>query len=63
MSLDDVERILNVAMVMPGNFLSSRNLEFIDTEPGPFGVTSPALDLIKTARVVDWFHLRERGLY
>ena len=56
LSLDDVEGILNVAVVMPGNFLSSGDLEFIDAEARPFSMTSPSLDFIEIARVLDWFH-------
>jgi hypothetical protein len=37
-SLDDVERILDIAVAMPRHLLSRRDLEFADAEAGPLGM-------------------------
>ena len=55
-SLNDVERILNMGMVMPRHLLGRRDLEFGNAEAGPLGMMSPALDYIELAGVLDWFH-------
>ena len=57
LSLDDVERILDIAVVMPGYCLRRRNLEFVDAEAGPFGMAGTALDFVMLAGVFDWFHV------
>jgi hypothetical protein len=55
MPLDDVERILDVAVAMPRHLLRRRNPEFTNAEAGPLGITSPALHLIKMARIINRF--------
>ena len=55
MSSDDIERILNIAVEMPGDLLSWGDLEFIDAEARPFSVPNASLDFIKLARIFDWF--------
>jgi len=57
-SLDHVERILNIRVVMPRYRLIRRDLEFRDSKARPLGMISPALDYIQMACVLNWFHER-----
>src|SRR5262249_51124705 len=56
LSRDDVERILNMAVAVPGHLLCRRELEFGDAEARSLGMVRPALDGIEMARVLDRFH-------
>jgi hypothetical protein len=55
--LENVERILDVAVVVPGYLLRRRNLEFVDAKAGPLGVMNSALDFIEAACVRNRLHL------
>src|SRR5437016_6456290 len=56
LSLQDVERVLDVVVVVPGHFLLRRDLNLVDPEAGAFGVRGPPLDLVELARVLHRFH-------
>src|SRR2546423_7098294 len=56
LSLQDVERVLDVVVVMPGHFLLRRDLNLVDPEAGALGVRGPPLDLVEMARVLNRFH-------
>ena len=56
LSYEDVECILDVAVIMPRHLLRRRDLELADAEAGPFGMISASLDFIEMARVFDRFH-------
>jgi hypothetical protein len=60
LALDNIERILDMAVRMPGHLLSWRDLEFADAESGPFGVVGPALNFVEMAGVLEWFHVLPR---
>src|SRR5713101_2284116 len=55
-SLEDVERVLDIVVVVPGHFLARRNLNLVDPEAGAFGMRGPPLDLVETARILHRFH-------
>ena len=55
-SLDDVERILNIAVEMPRHLLRRRDLKLADAETRPLCMTNATLYLIKMARIFDWLH-------
>ena len=55
-SREDVERILDMAVVMPGHLLRRCELEFGDAEARPLGMLRPALDGVEMAGVLEWFH-------
>jgi hypothetical protein len=55
-SRKDVERILDMTVVMPGHLLRRRELELGDAEAGPLGMVRPALDGLEMASVLKWFH-------
>src|SRR5256885_10563538 len=56
LSLQDVERVLDVVVVVPGHFLLRRDLNLVDPEAGAFGVRGPPLDLVEMARLLHPFH-------
>src|ERR1041384_6603805 len=55
-SLQHVERVLHVVVVMPGHLLGLRELQLVDAETGALGVECPALDLVEMAGVLQRFH-------
>src|SRR5262249_999843 len=60
-SLEHVERVLDVVVIVPGHLLARPDLELRDPEARPLGVPSPALDLVEMTRVLhrvafDCFH-------
>src|SRR5258706_6213802 len=56
LTLQDVERVCNVVVVMPGDLLLGGELELGDAKARPRGVLGAALDFIEMARVLDRFH-------
>src|SRR5437899_3286563 len=55
-SMEDVERVLDIVVVVPGHFLLRGDLNLVDPEAGAFGVRGPPLDLVQMARVLQRFH-------
>src|SRR5882672_8742920 len=55
-SREDVERILDMAVAMPGHLVRRRELEFGDAEAGPLGMLRPAFDGIEMAGVLERLH-------
>jgi len=55
-SLQDIERILDVAVAMPGHGLGWRDLEFGDPETRPLGMSGPPLDRVDMTGVLQRFH-------
>ena len=51
-ALDNIESILNIGVVMPGDFLRGRDLKFVDAKARPFGVAIASLNFIKIARIL-----------
>ncbi len=54
--LEHVERVLDIAVVVPGHLLLRGDLELVDAKPGPRSMTGPALHFIQMSRVLDRFH-------
>src|SRR5438093_4749070 len=57
-AFQDVERVLDVVVVVPGHLLAGADLELLDPEPRPLGVPCAALDFVEVARVLHGFHRR-----
>src|SRR6185436_10761837 len=55
-ALQHVERVLDVAVVMPGHLLGLRKLQLVDAEPRALGMAFPALDLVEMTGVLQRFH-------
>src|SRR6266699_1214573 len=55
-SMEDVERFLDIVVVVPGRLLLRGDLNRVDPEAGAFGVRGPPLDLVELARVLHRFH-------
>src|SRR5262249_13013406 len=56
-SLQDVERVLDVGVIVPGHFLARRDLKLGDAKAWTLGVARPALDLVEMARILHAFHM------
>src|SRR5437879_3677425 len=56
LSVEDVERVLDVVVVVPGHFLLRRDLNLVDPEAWALGVRGPPLDFVEMARVLHRFH-------
>src|ERR1044071_3979061 len=54
-AFEDIERVLDVVVIVPGHLLLGPDLELRDPEAGALGVTGPALDLVEPAGVLDGF--------
>src|SRR5262249_35115935 len=54
--LQDIERVLDVAVIVPGDGLTWRDLQLGDPKTRTLGVTSAPLDLVEMARVLHTFH-------
>src|SRR5437867_12012380 len=54
-ALEDVERVLDVVVIVPGYLLARTDLELGDPEARALGVTCPALDLVEVAGVLHPF--------
>jgi len=48
--MEDVERVLDVVVVVPGHFLARRDLNLVDPEARAFRMRGPPLDLVEMAR-------------
>src|SRR2546427_1279733 len=60
-ALQDVERVLDVVVIVPGHLLSRADLDLLDAKARPLGMPGAALDLVEVARVLhrvllDRFH-------
>src|SRR5262249_27002350 len=55
-SLQHVERVLHIVVVVPGHLLRLRDLQLADAESRPLRMQRPALDLVELARVLQCFH-------
>jgi hypothetical protein len=56
MSVDHVERVLDVGVKMPGHLLGRGNLEFRDAETRSSGMFGPALDFVEITAILHRFH-------
>src|SRR4029453_5066093 len=52
-AFEDIERVLDIVVIVPGHLLLGPDLELRDPEAGALGVTGPALDLVEAAGVLD----------
>src|SRR5207302_2293326 len=55
-SLQHVERVLDIVVIVPGHLLGVGNLDLGDAETRPRSVLGPALDLVETVAVFHRFH-------
>src|ERR1041385_4140202 len=56
LSIEDVEGVLDVVVIVPGHFLLRRDLNLVDPEAGALGMRGPPLDFVEMARVFHRFH-------
>src|SRR5258707_9830841 len=52
----DVERVLDGAVIVPGDLLARGDLKLGDAKSCALGMASPSLDLVQMARVLHAFH-------
>ena len=50
-SVEDVKRVLNILMIVPGDNLAGRNLKFTDAKSVAFNMPLATFDGIKLARI------------
>src|SRR2546426_12701446 len=55
-SLQHVERVLDIVVIVPGHLLGGGNLDLGDAETRPRGVLGPVLDLVEMTAILDRFH-------
>src|SRR5439155_9427843 len=55
-SVQHVERVLDIVVIVPGHLLSLRKLNLGNAKAGPRGVLGPALDLVEMGAVFYRFH-------
>src|SRR5260370_32435095 len=53
LAFEDIERVLDIVVIVPGHLLLGPDLKLRDPEPGALGVTGSALDLVEPAGVLD----------
>src|SRR5439155_4186242 len=56
LTLEDVERVLGMAVVVPGHPLARGDLKLGDSKTRALGVTGTPLHLVEVARVLHRFH-------
>src|SRR3979411_2442022 len=54
-AFEDIEGVLDIVVIVPGHLLLGPDLELGDPEARALGMSSPPLDLIEPARVLDGF--------
>src|SRR5438552_2486125 len=55
-SLQHVERVLDMVVIVPGHLLGLRELDLGNAKAGPRRVLGPVLDLVEMAAILDRFH-------
>src|SRR5256885_2122615 len=55
-SLQHVERVLDIVVIVPGHLLDLRKLDLGDAETRPRGVLGAALDFVEMTAILDRFH-------